>query len=291
VPNPTRKRLEAAVKQAAATEGIAERRMRRWIAVIALIEIFSIARDAQRLPAFLIKGGLALEFRFRARARSSRDVDFVFPMPKDALMDALIEALRIEWSGFRFSLKGVPEDRGHSLRLVVNASYQGCEWSTFEVDLAQGSVDDSEFVTPYDLGAFGLMRPSTIPCLGVVEQIAQKLHAVTSPREDRARDLLDVFLLDTCFAKNDQDLLAAIIRVFAERKTHPWPARIELRETWRATLQQILARSGLEVGVDEIVDGVRAMIGRLEDTLHQDHRLDNGSAWMFSPAGITEDPV
>jgi hypothetical protein len=49
--------------------------MRRWIAVIAFVEVFKIANARGEVPAFLVKGGFAIEFRFRSKARSSRDVD------------------------------------------------------------------------------------------------------------------------------------------------------------------------------------------------------------------------
>lgn len=188
------------MKEAAGRENIAERRLRRWIAITALIEALSIAYRLGTLPPFLIKGGFALELRFRARARSSRDVDIVLPLPKEELVDALIAALRNEWSGFSFRIKSPPDDRGHAHRLVIGSSYLTREWTTFDLDLVHGPVDDCEPVEPYDLTIFGLQAPSSMPCLSVIEQIAQKLHAVTSPGEDRAR--LDRYLFVVHAAKS-----------------------------------------------------------------------------------------
>jgi hypothetical protein len=264
-PNPSRKELERAVKIAADKEGITERRLRRWIAASALIEVFSLAQKSGDVPPFLIKGGFALELRFRARARSSRDVDLVLPLPKEQLVDAVITTLRSEWSGFAFRLKSAPEERDHAYRLIVNAFYLSREWATFDIDLVHGAVDERELIAPYDAAAFGLSVPSKVPCLNAVEQIAQKLHAVTHPKEDRARDLIDIYLLDTRLDRNDTALLAASTRIFEERSEHTWPPTINLKDGWQETLEEVIRRNNLGLTVDEIVGGVRSMIDRLAE--------------------------
>lgn len=85
---PTNKQLGAVVDRAAAQTGVSARRQRRWIAVNALVEIFSIAASRGIIPSFLVKGGFAIEFRFLGAARSSRDLDLVIPLEPHALIDA-----------------------------------------------------------------------------------------------------------------------------------------------------------------------------------------------------------
>ena len=193
---PSQKKLARAVSSAAHGEAITERRFRRWLAVIALIEVLKIANRASTIPAFLVKGGFSLELRFGNRARSSRDLDIVVDIPPDMLVAAFVEALRGEWSGFAFRLKSPPEERPHAVRIEVNSLYLKAPWATFEVDLVTGSADIQERVEAYDLGAFGLASPSAVPCLNVSHQLAQKIYAVTDPDDDRARDLIDIYLLD-----------------------------------------------------------------------------------------------
>jgi hypothetical protein len=108
---PTSKELSTRVDAAAAANNLASRRVRRWIAVIVLAQVFNLARSRGIIPRFVVKGGFALELRFRGEARTSRDVDIVLPLDREALMDAAIEALRIEWSGFAFRIKGTPDRR------------------------------------------------------------------------------------------------------------------------------------------------------------------------------------
>lgn len=260
---PSRKELSSVVQKAAQDEGITERRLRRWVAVGALIEVFNIARSRGQLPTFLVKGGFALELRFRSLARSSRDVDVVLGTEKPDLVDAVIEAIRTPWSGFTFRIKGAVQEREHSYRISVNALYLSADWSTFEVELVVGDVDRADMLQPYGIDAFGLMRPSEVPCLNASEQIAQKLHAVTDPAEDRPRDLVDIFLLDSQLDHDDDTLRTAVEAIFQKRGTHTWPPSIELRDGWRRAIEELLRRNEIDLAVEHIVDGVHALVLRL----------------------------
>lgn len=260
---PPYKTLDQTVRLGANDEEVTERRLRRWIAASAMLEIIKGAQQIGRIPSFLVKGGFAIELRFRRSARASRDVDVVLPVDSDQLVDLMIEVLRKEWSGFSFQIRGAPEHRERSVRLLVGASYRGRDWSTFEVDLVAGSTERQEVVPPFDTAKFGLMAASLVPCLNALEQIAQKLHAVTNPQENRARDLLDIYLLDTRLDRDDTALLLFVGETFEQRQQHTWPARVELREGWREELEDIISRNGFAASVDDIVEGVRALVLRL----------------------------
>jgi hypothetical protein len=260
---PTSKELSRAVEGAAAADGLTSRRVRRWIAVIALAQVFNIARERGILPAFVVKGGFALELRFRGEARASRDIDIVLPLEREALMDAAVEALRIEWSGFAFRIKGTPDRRDHSFKFELNSLYQNKEWATFEVELVFGSVTDQDAIPPLDLSTFGLLQAADIPCMTAAEQIAQKLHAASDPSENRPRDLIDIYLLDTRLRPSNADLLDQCIRTFEERATHAWPPNIDLRDGWVPQLQEMIDRLDLALNIDAILHSVRALVSRL----------------------------
>lgn len=176
---PTLKQLARKVDQTATADEVSVRRVRRWIAAIALTQILNVARARGIIPGFLVKGGFALELRFHGEARASRDVDVVIPLERQVLMDAVIEALRIGWSGFTFQIKGTPEERDRSFRFELNSRYANQDWSTFELELVFDQIIAQETVTPIDLSVFGLLQPDEIPCMTAAEQIAQKLHAAT----------------------------------------------------------------------------------------------------------------
>lgn len=54
---PTSKELSRAVDAAATSENRASRRVRRWIAVIALAQVFTIAQRRGVIPGYVVKGG------------------------------------------------------------------------------------------------------------------------------------------------------------------------------------------------------------------------------------------
>jgi len=260
---PTNKQLGAMVDRAAAQTGVSARRQRRWIAVNALVEIFSIAASRRIIPSFIVKGGFAIEFRFLSAARSSRDLDLVIPLEPPALMDAATEVLRLEWSGFTFRIKGQAERRMHSFKFEVNALYRNRSWSTFEVELVFAEVYAEELVAAIDLTAFGLLQPSPIPCMTVEEQIAQKLHAVSDPSEDRPRDLIDIHLFNTRLTPDRAELLAACVRTFELRSTHPWPPNIDIRNGWVEQIDNLIADSELALTSSEVISGAFDLLSQL----------------------------
>lgn len=260
---PTSRELSKTVDTAAAADNVAARRVRRWVAVVALTQIFNIARARGIIPRFLVKGGFALELRFRGEARTSRDVDIVMPLDREALLDAAVAALRIEWSGFTFRVKGAPSRREHSFKFELNSLYQNRDWATFEVELVFGPVTEHDRIAPLALSTFGLLQPDDIPCMTAAEQIAQKLHAVSDPSEDRPRDLIDIYLLDTRLQPADTELLGHCLRTFDQRATHEWPPNVDLRAGWERQLREMLERVEPSLTIDEIVQGVRTLVARL----------------------------
>jgi predicted nucleotidyltransferase component of viral defense system len=260
---PSAKQLTIKVANLANEEGLAIRRVRKRVATIALIQLLSNAHRNGQLPAFLVKGGRALEFRFGALARSSRDVDLVIESDRSAILDGVLTVLRDEWSGFRFGLRRAPLEREHSYILEIGADYNNTDWTNFEAELICGPVDSWDDIPVSDLGSLGLEPAHDIPCMTAAEQIAQKLHAVSDPDEDRARDLYDIYLLDTQIERNDAMLFSAAVAEFKRRGTHPWPPYITLREGWKATLSELIATDGLAVTVDEIATAVQSLILRL----------------------------
>jgi hypothetical protein len=82
----------------------------------------------------------------------------------------------------------------------------------------------------------GLPEPRPVPVLPVAHQVAQKLHACTGvTREgtnDRAHDLVDLQLLDQEAGIDLPDTAATARRLFAARKSHPWPPTVRAHPDW-----------------------------------------------------------
>jgi hypothetical protein len=80
-----------------------------------------------------------------------------------------------------------------TVRVEVAVEYKTRAWQTIEVDLGPGEEREVDLVTPAIEGVaeIGLPITNQVRCLGINEQVAQKLHACTGPqRQDRARDIL-----------------------------------------------------------------------------------------------------
>lgn len=260
---PTNRELARTVEAASAREGVSIRRHRRWIAVSALIEVLHIGTERGIIPAFIVKGGFALEFRFRTEARASRDVDVVVPLTAHEILDAVVQVLRIDWSGFTFAIKGVPERREHSYRMELSALYKGREWSTFELELVFAEITGQDLIAPLDLPAYGLLAPTGIPCITISEQVAQKLYAVSDPAENRPRDLIDIYLCIRRIPPDHGELRAACTRIFSERAKQAWPPDISMRNGWQEILSNLIADSELELTTDEVLRGVQSLVAAL----------------------------
>ncbi len=91
----------------------------------------------------------------------------------------------------------------------------------------------------------GLPVTSHVRCISIHEQVAQKLHACTGPeREDRARDVLDILLLDMLGQLDYQRARAAAERLFAERATNAFPPGAALPAEWRRELEALAQELG-----------------------------------------------
>jgi hypothetical protein len=105
-----------------------------------------------------------------------------------------------------------------------------------------------------------LMRPRAVPCLSLTEQVAQKIHALTEPGPRgrvnmRARDVLDVLLLDARLLLDTEAITQACVIIFAQRATHEWPIlRFSFPSEWDAMLAEFVRQVNYDtsdVGVIE----------------------------------------
>ena len=121
----------------------------------------------------------------------------------------------------------------------VKLAYLAKSWLTVTFELGHdeiGSTADPKLATAETLielfRQLGLPDPAPVPLLAVEHQIAQKLHACTTPNRhggnDRAHDLADLQILVECDPP-DLTLLANIgRRLFAARRVTPWPPTVTI---------------------------------------------------------------
>ena len=258
--------LEARIHNEATARGRPVRRIQRAVANTVV---------GQMLPPSVVKGGTAMKLRVgEAGSRFTPDLDASrgANITLDDYLSELGDRLAEGWGGFTGAVveldppqpDGVPDDyvmQPFEIRLAYNSQH----WLTVPFELGHdeiGSTQQRDLRLAPDLielfDGLGLPTPAPIAVLAIDHQVAQKLHACTAlnpktGRNERAHDLVDLQLLAS---EEDIDLAAVDAtgrRLFAARRTHPWPPTVVAYEGWDTLYAE--AADGLDV-IDNVADAV-----------------------------------
>ena len=124
--------------------------------------------------------------------------------------------------------------------------YRTRSWQTVEVDLGPAAVGAVDLVQPRIQGLVELGVPvvSPVRCLQLADQVAQKLHACTGPfSAGRARDVLDILLIDSLGRLEYTDAGIAARTVFQQRGTHSFPPNTTIPDEWWPELSRSRRRT------------------------------------------------
>lgn len=247
-PQPT-ERLEKKLARVAREQGLDQERLRRWVSFLALCGVLERAMQEEILGSYFLKGGVALELRFAARARATKDLDLGLEGPRGSRLDLFRRALALGFDAFTFRLKAQTRDMEQvdTVRVNVAVAYRTRAWQTIEIDLGPASGQMVDLVDPKVAGLAELGLPVTSPvrCLTLAEQLAQKLHACTSPNSaGRARDVLDIVLVDLLESVDYARVADAARRVFAVRATHAFPPDFAMPREWRPEVESLATQLG-----------------------------------------------
>jgi hypothetical protein len=234
-PADLRKALEARLKQQAETSGTDLGRLRRR----ALFDRIAARLAAEASGRWVLKGGVALEFRLLNRARATKDLDLALrerDLTGAALRDELIESLAKDVDGDQFVYRvGVPQglDADSAGRPAWRFSVEGLlasrVFAIIRLDIVQREEElaATERITLPGVLAFADIAPRKIEAVHRRQHFAEKLHALTRDYggrpNTRVKDLVDLVLLIEDGLDPDQELLSVADHVFATRATHPLP--------------------------------------------------------------------
>ena len=187
-------RLEKTLGRVAREQGLDQERLRRWVSFLVLCGVLESAVEKGVIDIYYLKGGVAMELRFARAARTTKDFDLGLRGNRAERIRRLSEVLQLRFDEFTFRLK--PEQ--HEMELAdtvpveVAVEYKTRAWQTIEVDLGPGEAREVDLVTPAIEGVaeMGLPITNQVRCLGINEQVAQKLHACTESSKTRARTRL-----------------------------------------------------------------------------------------------------
>jgi predicted nucleotidyltransferase component of viral defense system len=235
---------------AARDAGFVARRIHLVVAIDRLL-----ARLLEAAPEqWVVKGGYANQLRRPDEARFTEDLDLKIDAAIEMAPELLASGFAVDLSDdFSYevassptSLEGPP---GGGLRFVVVARLAGTELVRFKVDVSAADVVVGDFESCFSdpiVERLGFPR-SRFPVYPVNQHFAEKLHALTLPRDvenTRARDLVDLAWFVRHYSFRSEALAVACIATFERRATHQWPPVIDVPPdswtraygVWRAEL-------------------------------------------------------
>ncbi len=208
---------------------------------------------AQMLPAGVVKGGAAIELRVGDRAsRLTTDLDAARAATHtiETYTAELSDRLSVGWNRFTGRLvdrepadpPGVPAEYVMQ-PFDVKLSYNGQSFVTVPLELGHdevGSTDQPQLALDPGIAEvierLGFPTPAPVPVLAVEHQIAQKLHACTTPdrhgRNERAHDLVDLQILVAAEPPDLRELATVGRRLFVARRVAPWPPTVQAWPGW-----------------------------------------------------------
>ena len=246
-------RLEKSLARVAREQGLDQERLRRWVSFLALCGLLERAVGEGILTAYCLKGGVALELRFATAARATKDIDLGLDGTRADRLEAFGQAVALRFDEFTFRLKAQTRsmDLADTVRVQIAVQYRTRAWQTIDVDLGPAGSGAIDLVEPAirGLAEMGLPITSPIRCLSLNDQVAQKLHACTGPHsQGRARDILDILLIDLLGKLDFRKLREAAETLFAQRATHPFPpSKASIPPAWRAEVHALATELGYPV--------------------------------------------
>lgn len=266
---PSVRSLEQRIRNVESSDGLALRR-RVGMALVVV---------GQMLPEGAIKGGSAMALRYGRGTRFTQDLDAARVQPLARFRLSFEDSLAAGWAGFsgRLIEKAAPRPTGVPTAYMmqpfdVKLDYRSRPWCTVKFELGHneiGDADEPEHQLAADLAELftevGLDAPKPVPVMRVDHQVAQKLHAVSDEGSERARDLVDLQLLDK---GEDLDLVqvrATCVRLFEYRRQQPWPPTITAGDGWDTLYEA--AVEGVEAlpEVDEAVRWANDFVQRINE--------------------------
>lgn len=131
---PTKRHLEQLITNASRAEGTTAARLRRWVSAMVLLGTLQCDQDP--CPAFVLKGGVAIELRLQAAARATQDVDVIFTGDPGCLPGSMDRALSQPYRDFSFRRSEMTPHGPHATRCEVRLRYQSRPWATVRLEIS-----------------------------------------------------------------------------------------------------------------------------------------------------------
>lgn len=227
-----RRALEDRLRTQSLRTGLPLVRLRKMVAFERLLARLV----ADRPDGWLLKGGLALQWRLGERARTTQDLDVELVGPREDLHASVVRAaLKDMGDWFRYLVEQparTPVQGAAGLRFAVRAILDGRPFETFHLDVGWGDpvTEPPDVLTVPSLLEFAGIAPFAMPCYPIAQHLAEKVHAYTRPHisgeSSRVKDLVDILLLARTESLDAEVVYRALQATFRERQTHPMPSAL-----------------------------------------------------------------
>jgi hypothetical protein len=226
---------------------------------------------------WVLKGGLALDYRFGARARTTKDMDLASQAGEEAATADLLAAGDLDLGDyFTFAVERTAKLdhllEGSAVRFHIRAYLAGRRFDDFVVDIGFDMPLDWEpetLVGP-DLLGFAEIEPVAAPALPLELQVAEKVHAYTRAYgtdgigSTRVKDLVDLALVATVSELDAARLDRAIAETFAHRSGSDRPRTFSPPpRDWELPFRRLAGEIGLAA---DLAQG-HALAARLLDPI------------------------
>ena len=253
---------------------------------------------------WLLKGGVALEYRMPAEARATTDLDLSARGNLAVFIKSLTDATTTDLGDFfEFVFTREPfrpvTDLPTTYRFSIEARLNARRFErlTLDVGFADPWLGIPEQVAAPDLLGFAGIEPITVRAIPVVQHLAEKVHAYTRQYErenTRVKDLVDILLLSSHRPIDGVTLRTALDRVFAARENHLLPTALPMPPRgWDAPYRVLAEPLGIE---SDLSKGHAMVADFLDPAMAQPHRVQ-GLTWNpasrswsvdHSPAGTAD---
>lgn len=230
------------------------------------------------LPEGVIKGGSSLKIRYWCEpTRATTDFDVARFGDKDLFLHELRASLANGWEGFtgRLVERQPPTPEGVPVEYVmipfdIKLNYLGAPWCTVRFEMGNDEIESAgapDYFEPIVanglLEKLGFPKLNVLPLLPLHFQIAQKLHALSSPNSERAHDLIDLQIISL---NSEIDLpltLATCQRLFSYRKQQAWPPVVVASQAWEELYRSQLLPPPVKQTLDEAIEWVNLFIAKI----------------------------
>jgi hypothetical protein len=265
-----RQALEDRLKTEAAKSGLSIARLRKRVA----FELFLRRLVAVAPNRWVLKGALALDFRFQATTRPTRDMDLGRDDSEDAAVEDFAAAQELALDDF-FTFAAVRTDAlddiddFRAIRFNVTAELAGRVFDQFVVDV--GFADPVSWapdtIETSDLLSFAGIERIRVPALPLSQHIAEKVHAYTrrygvSGREStRPKDLVDILLIAGSERLDAASLRNALEVTFGQRRQQPLPSSLPPPPaSWEESYGRLASEADVEPALDKAFASAAAFL-------------------------------